>query len=362
MNRYVFICGNLYPHQIGGLEVFNHHLIKELGKITEVSVVSHQERPNEILKRDFIGIKTLPPHGLFFSFGIFFRMLFAKLDDIRVVVSFSKAHWINWLPYIALKKLRNLKYVVVIHSGDLGEWRNTPIHLALFRNAHALFGVSESICNAYGKSVNQPVNYLPPLIPFERENLEKSACRHTLGIPQDRKVILAVGSMRQVKRPNLPLAALDLLGYQFLKKERILLVFVGDGELRNELETSVKKLGIEEFVRFDGIQLREKIPFYLKAGDVYLISSEYEGQPLSLLEALSYPIEIVGSDADGVRSILDAFGGNVFERGNTEALANLLKKVLTDPTYEPKYARSNLYFHERFDYQKVLHSFVEKTR
>lgn len=362
MNRYVFICGNLYPHQVGGLEVFNHHLIKELGKMTEVTVVSHQKRPNEIPKQNFIGIMTLPPHGLFFSFGIFFRMLFTKLDNTRVVISFSKAHWINWLPYIVLKKIRNLKYVVVIHSGDLGEWRNKPIHLALFRNAHTLFGVSPAICNEYNKILNKPVNYLPPIIPFERQNLEKSACRHSLGIPQDRKVILIVGSLRQVKQPNLPIAALAWLGHDFLQKERILMVFVGDGELRHELHKKVESLGLKEFVRFDGIQMREKIPFYLKGSDVYLISSEYEGQPLSLLEALSYPIEIVGSDAGGIRSILDAFRGNVFERGNVPALAKMLKMVLTDPTYEPKHVSSNTHFQEKYNYQMVLHSFVEKTK
>lgn len=362
MNRYIFICGNLYPHQIGGLEVFNHYLIKELGKSTKVTVVSHQKRPKDIPENSFVGIPTLPPDGLYFSIGIAFRFLFAKLDDSRVVISFSKAHWINWLPYILLKKLRQLKYVVVIHSGDVGTWSDTPIHRAFLRNAHALFGVSETICDIYTTRLKKPVSHLPPLIPFEREIADKSVCRKQLGIDKEKKVILIVGSLRKVKNPEISLATLELLGKEFLMQERILLVFVGGGELQQELEAKVKKLGIGEFVHFAGIQPREKIPIYLGASDVYLITSEHEGKPLSLLEALLFPIEIIGSDAEGIKSILDGFGGNVFERGNAPALADLLKTILTDPTYKPKYADANAYFSDNFEYQQVLNTFIEKSR
>jgi glycosyltransferase involved in cell wall biosynthesis len=314
------------------------------------------------LEKDFIRIATFPPHGLYFSLGILFRFLFKKLDDARFVVSFSKAHWINWIPFIILKKLRNLKYVVVIHSGDIGTWSDTPIHRALLKNAHTLFGVSETICEAYSTRLEKPVIYLPPFIPFKKEPSEKSACREKLGIDQDKKVILFVGSLRKVKRPDIPLAALESLGLEFLQREKILLVFVGGGELRQQLEANAKTRNIEKFVLFAGIQPRERIPVYLKASDLYLICSDYEGQPLALLEALLYPVEIIGSDAAGIRSVLEGFEGNIFERGNTDALASLLKTVLTDPNYKPKFAHANNYFSNNFDYQQVVNTFVGQAR
>ncbi|MCH6199263.1 glycosyltransferase family 4 protein [Aquiflexum sp. LQ15W] len=359
--EYVFICGNLYPFQVGGMEVFNHYLIRELKKTQNLKIISHQNRPDFFSKDEFARVKTFFPHGLFFSIFIFFKFLIKKSPNQRVVVSFSKAHWINWLPYILLKKIVNLKYIVIIHSGDLGSWGNIPIQNQLMQNSYKVFGVSNEICDYYVRLTGSNIYYLPPLIPFEDVKLDKFESREFLNLPVENKIILIVGSLKPLKNPETIIQSFELLGKDFIKKECLNVVVVGDGEMNGKLRLMVKKIDMEENFFFAGIQPRELIPYYYQSADLFLISSEYEGRPLALLEALKYPLEIIGSDADGVKSILERFDGNIFTKNDPESLAKLLKKIFTDPDYSPKFKEANKYFKENFDYKVFLNEFLKLT-
>ena len=76
------------------------------------------------------------------------------------------------------------------------------------------------------------------------------------------------------------------------------LVLVGDGTLQKSLETQAKSLGIDRQVHFLG--LRTDIPEVLGAMDVFVLSSDFEGNPLSVMEAMAASLPIVSTAAGGV--------------------------------------------------------------
>lgn len=82
------------------------------------------------------------------------------------------------------------------------------------------------------------------------------------------------------------------------------LVFVGEGDLRPELEELSRKLNLAGKVHFLG--LRSDIPDVLNAMDVFVLSSDYEGNPLSVIEAMASGLPIVSTAAGGVPNLLEA--------------------------------------------------------
>lgn len=82
------------------------------------------------------------------------------------------------------------------------------------------------------------------------------------------------------------------------------LLLIGDGVLREQLETHAKNLGLSEQVRFLGV--RSDIPDILGAADVFALSSDFEGNPLSVMEAMAAGLPIVSTAVGGVPDLFQS--------------------------------------------------------
>ncbi|MBR4887763.1 MAG: glycosyltransferase, partial [Clostridia bacterium] len=76
---------------------------------------------------------------------------------------------------------------------------------------------------------------------------------------------------------------LDIFAEVKRRKENAVLLLVGDGDLRAEMEQKAKTLGIADSVIFTGV--RSDVPDLLQAMDVFVFPSLYEGLPVTLVEA-----------------------------------------------------------------------------
>lgn len=88
---------------------------------------------------------------------------------------------------------------------------------------------------------------------------------------------------------------LEIMKVIFKKDASIKLLLVGDGDLRNQIETKVKKEGLQENIRFVGI--RDDISTMLHSMDVFVFPSIYEGLGLVLLEAQASGLPCIVSEA-----------------------------------------------------------------
>jgi L-malate glycosyltransferase len=82
-----------------------------------------------------------------------------------------------------------------------------------------------------------------------------------------------------------------------------LLLLVGEGSLRPQLERLTMSLAISDAVRFFGI--RTDIPLILAASDMFLLASLREGLPLALVEAGAASLPAVATRVDGIREVID---------------------------------------------------------
>lgn len=103
------------------------------------------------------------------------------------------------------------------------------------------------------------------------------------------------------------------------------LVLVGSGQLESELKSYASALGITDSVVFTG-QVSNPYPL-LAAADCFVLSSDYEGQPMVILEALTLGLPIVTTGFDSVADALPEGAGLIVDR-DAEALTLGLQAFL----------------------------------
>jgi glycosyltransferase involved in cell wall biosynthesis len=112
---------------------------------------------------------------------------------------------------------------------------------------------------------------------------------------------------------------------------------VGEGDLREELEGLARDLDIRSSVRFLGA--RADIPELLSAFDVFVLSSLWEGQPLSVLEAMAAGKPIIATDVNGIRDLLvDGENALLVPAGSAGQLAAAMKRMIEERNLAPRLA------------------------
>jgi glycosyltransferase involved in cell wall biosynthesis len=107
------------------------------------------------------------------------------------------------------------------------------------------------------------------------------------------------------------------------------LVLVGEGVLQEKLEQQANELGVTCQVHFLGV--RTDIPDLLGAMDVFVLSSDYEGNPLSVMEAMASGLPIVSTAAGGVPDLFEnGREGFLVPPGDVRGLAGGMVFLLRD--------------------------------
>ena len=146
----------------------------------------------------------------------------------------------------------------------------------------------------FGKKLASKAVILPNAIDTKRyqfsERIRKEM-REQLGISPQTMVICHVGSFVKAKNHHFLLSVFKLLHEQVPDS---LLLLIGDGELRHDIEKEVQRQSLSGCVRFLGT--RSDVNELLMAADVFLFPSVHEGLPMSLVEAQCSGLPCVVSD------------------------------------------------------------------
>lgn len=145
---------------------------------------------------------------------------------------------------------------------------------------------------------------------------EKRGMREELGV-SGRKIILFVGRLVKVKGVDVLLRAFAQLG-----RSDAVLVVVGDGPERQNLEKLALSLGISDRVIFTG--WRDDASKLVSIADVFVLPSLSEGLPQALLEALAHGVPCIVSDIPQLRGLPVRY----FESGSVSSLKSALAAVM----------------------------------
>ncbi|OCH04137.1 glycosyltransferase family 4 protein [Aliivibrio fischeri] len=150
--------------------------------------------------------------------------------------------------------------------------------------------------------------------------------RNVLDLPRDAIVIGMVGRLWEQKNPKALLtAAIEILK----KRSDIHFVFAGDGELKGELEDCVNYHGLNANIHFLG--WRNDTEYVLKAFDVFVLPSLWEGMPLAILEAQATALPCIVSNIQGNNHLVyNNENGYLFELDNNMQLGSLILDLINN--------------------------------
>lgn len=162
---------------------------------------------------------------------------------------------------------------------------------------------------------------------FQRDRSRVAAARAALGFAPHHVVIGAVGRLEPQKRFDLLLEAFAVLQ---IKSPHLRLVIAGDGSLRQSLEERRREMGLADSVALTG-HVNDVVPLH-HAFDLFVQSSDYEGTPNAVLEAMAMETPIVATEAGGTAElVLDGVHGRIVPIGKADRLIWGLQAALADP-------------------------------
>ena len=206
--------------------------------------------------------------------------------------------------------------------------------LRLLKNrARAFIAVSKAVAGQltrYGGVEPGKIKVVYNAVDLERfvPNAEKRiSIRAELGIGPETTVVGFVGRLAAVKGPDILQEAFARLLSQ---KPNCVLLFLGDGPMRDRLGTQASALGIDSKVKFLGFH--ENVSDYINAFDVAAVTSRQDAFGLAAIELMSMKIPLVSCDVYGLAEIVAHKHNALVLKENTPAqICEHLNTLIGDP-------------------------------
>jgi glycosyltransferase involved in cell wall biosynthesis len=265
------------------------------------------------------------------------------------------------LPWVAASIVRDLRrwrphvlHCLMFHANILGRIARIPSHVpvvissvrslnegarwraGVYRLTDGLADVTTQVSLegvrryvAIGAVPESKIAFMPNGVDLRRFHRRRNACaelREELGLGGE-FAWLAVGRLHPSKDyPSLLEAFRRLRATQ----PGAVLLIVGDGQLRGDLESRAAAAGVSEEVRFLGA--RSDVADLMNAVDAYVMSSAWEGMPNALLEASASELPLVATNVAGNADVVvDGETGFLVPPRDAEALSGAMRRLMRLP-------------------------------
>lgn len=221
-------------------------------------------------------------------------------------------------------RLENLHFI--IHNTISHEYSHMPADrvrsLEFYRNKSCICvskGVAEDLSSQLGGDVKSRVIYNP----VDPDYIINSAGIKTPEIDELGAYVINVGGFKSAKRHDILLQAFAKSGTDHR------LVLLGKGGLLDETKKLAVELGVADRVIFAGFQAN---PFpFIKAAKALIVSSDFEGLGMTILEALCLGVPVISTDCpSGPSEILPT--ANLVPVGDVSALSGKINEVVDNPS------------------------------
>jgi glycosyltransferase involved in cell wall biosynthesis len=206
----------------------------------------------------------------------------------------------------------------------LSEWMKR----ITYRHADRVIANSEELARDYAAVLHTEVLTVPNPVDFARiRQLVSEPVEEVLFADRQRPLVITAGRLAAQKNYPMLLRAMA----EVVAELPCDLVILGEGEERGRLERLVGELGLDGFVHLPGY--RRNVYAHFHRADLFVLSSNYEGMPNVLIEAIACGLPAVATRCKtGPTEILcDGRAGELVPVGDHHALAGAILRALRDP-------------------------------
>jgi glycosyltransferase involved in cell wall biosynthesis len=183
--------------------------------------------------------------------------------------------------------------------------------------------VERSFERVYGTGCGATIPNGIPVEKYAKSHGAREAWRQKLGFNEDAVLFLSVGRLDTQKNPWMLMKA-----FAGVSDPRSQLIFVGDGYLLPQLRETVQAKGLDDRVHFLGE--RFDIADCLAAADIFVLTSNWEGNPLSVMEAMASGLPVIATAVGGVPELVEN-AGILVDAGDSDRLADAMRDLLRNP-------------------------------
>jgi len=235
------------------------------------------------------------------------------------------------LPYILCRRIPATVHTVHNLSEREVDWSGRLVHRIAFRQGVLPVAIAEEVADSlrryYGIDGFPLIPNGIPVGAYRQPLIGRDVWRRKEGFAPTDVLFACVAGLRPQKNPAL---LLESFARGPASDPRSRLLFVGEGELRPDLERQARALGLQERVHLVG--LRSDVPEILSAIDVFVLSSDWEGNPLSVMEAMAAGKPPICTAVGGVPELIeDGECGLLVPPQDIEALTKAMKYMLENP-------------------------------
>lgn len=175
-----------------------------------------------------------------------------------------------------------------------------------------------------------------------------------LKLKEGRKAIVMVAGFREAKDQDTLVRAMT-----HLDRDKYELWLVGIGERMETVKTLADSLGVSDRVRFTG--LRMDVKNVLRAADIVVMSSHWEGLSLSNVEGMSVGKPFVASDVNGLREVTKDYG-ILFPHGDDNRLASIIDRLCSSSELYHQVAERCYQRALQYDINKMVSGYADVYR
>ena len=355
MSSHYFNQINVYVRHNPFAEFSNIFPINYLKPFTKKNIINLTSKPNNVnvISTEII---YLPTRNGYLNLG---EKHFKAVDKQigKKINNFDLIHshfvWSSGYAGAKLKEKYNIPFIVTAHGHDIydlpfrdEEWKERIRYV--LNSADHIITVSDSNLKCIDKlKVKTPVTVIPNGFNTSFHRRDSKTCRQILGLPLDKKIILTVGSLTEVKGHRY---LIDAMRNVVNHRKDTLCIIVGDGELKNKLREQIKRGDLKNSVILEGGRPHNEIPIWMNACDVFALPSLNEGNPTVMFECLGCGKPFIGTRVGGVPEIVmcDDYG-SLCEPANSKELA---ERILVALDKEWDHKKIRLYA-EKFTWENV---------
>lgn len=252
---------------------------------------------------------------------------YCKINEINLI----HCH-LPWSGFLGRLIFRNLKIPVIYTEHNIQEkyhFATKNLNKITFNSQTLALGVSEDVTKSIENNIKLriPVKTLLNGVNTNRFIKDKGKgdfIRNKYNIPIDAVVIGNVAVFREQKNIPVWLKAFKEVS---LKYSHVYGILVGTGIKEEEIIALVNDLNLTEKIIMPGLQT-DTIPFF-SAMDIFMMSSDFEGLPIALLEAMSMECAIVSTKAGGViEAVRNKKDGILCPIGSFKCLADAAEELV----------------------------------
>lgn len=277
-----------------------------------------------------------------------------KTSESDVAVSFlAPFNMLNIITMIGIK--------IPLIVADRNDPQQVPINRVLRKVRDVLYNFADGVVlqNTKNKSYfSKRVQNKSAVIfnPIDLGDYEGKAL-----IEKKAKKIVSVGRIIKQKNPALLINAFAKISDNY---PDYTLHFYGDGDMLEEMQKKTKELNIGDKVVFEGSV--SDVFEQIKDASLFVMTSNYEGMPNALLEAMCLGLPCISTNVSGAADVIsNGDNGILINIGDENELVNKINLILSDSTIAETYAREAVRLSEELKVEKILDewmSFIKKVK